>query len=70
MIKSFEQSVNYLVENEWIKVNTAGFRKNQFEIVFDTSHYVELYSNNERIAESKITSVEDIIEFLNSNGLS
>lgn len=67
MIESYEAATRHLIENGWHKENPGGFKKGGYEIVFDTSHYVELYdATGERIAEAPIKSLEDIINFLNT----
>jgi len=68
VIESYEATTNHLIEAGWQKESPASFRKDGCEIVFDTSHYVELYDASEkRISEAPIRSVEDMINFLNSN---
>ena len=70
MIRSYEDSVSHLVSQGWIEKSPGAYAKNGYEIVFDTSHYVELYKNNStRLAESRIESVQNLIEFLKANHL-
>ncbi len=70
MIESYEDSVAYLISNGWVALNPGSYSKNGYKIVFDTSHYVELYKNNgERKAECPIHSVQDLVQFLQANNL-
>jgi hypothetical protein len=70
MIESYEDSTKFLVESGWHKENSGSFKKSGFEMIFDTSHYVELYdTTGERISETPIKSLEDITKFLNANKL-
>lgn len=70
MIESYELSAKHLESLGWIKENSASFKKDGLEIVFDTSTYVELYDNKKRIAEARIDSVDDMKTFLEQNNLS
>ena len=67
MIKSYEDSINYLEENGWVKNKLTNHEKGGLEIVFDTSHYVEVYDTDtkERIDEGPVDSVDDIISIVN-----
>ena len=44
--------------------------KNGYELVFDTSHFVELYAaDGRRVAEAPVNSMKDLTTFLECNGL-
>jgi len=69
MIKSYEEATKYLISAGWRKENAGIFHKNNWELVWDTSHYVEIYVGKERIAEGSIDSREDMVNFINVNNL-
>lgn len=50
----------------WMRNDEAPcrFNKDDFEIVFDTSTYVEMYSATTRVAEGRVHSVQDLVKLL------
>ena len=70
MIHSYEESVEYLTSHGWRKTSSGAYVKNGHELVFDTSHYVELYgSDGVWLSESRIDSVQDLVRFIQVNRL-
>jgi hypothetical protein len=70
MIQSYEDSIQHLSGQGWTQTNFGTYAKNGYEIVFDTSHYVELYKGKDnRLSESRIDSVQDLVRFLEANKL-
>ncbi|MBB6428454.1 hypothetical protein [Algisphaera agarilytica] len=55
-----------LADQGWVEAGAFVFKKNGYELVFDTSHYVELYElrSGERVHEARILGADDIAEFL------
>lgn len=53
-----------LLDAGWYAVNAAVFRRGRFELVFDTSSYVEVYVAETRVAESALRSPDDFKRFL------
>ncbi|MEM9915423.1 MAG: hypothetical protein AAF911_10715 [Planctomycetota bacterium] len=55
-----------LTSEGWMSHGQFAFKKNGYELVFDTSSYVELYelSSGKRIDEARITGSGDMSEFL------
>ena len=65
----YSTCVRFLRANGWIE-RPDGFSNGYVLLVFDTSNYVEVYkSNGERIAESRITTLQDFKTFLTANRL-
>jgi len=63
----------YLKQNGWRELSMMTFQNIEspcFEIFFDTSNQIELYSNNERVDEAYIITEPELIEFLIRNNLS
>ncbi len=68
MNKAYEDSIAHLEKNGWIRKNAGSYSKGSFEIVFDTSSFIELYDDSQkRIAETRICELSDTIEFLKKN---
>ncbi|MEM6853914.1 MAG: hypothetical protein AAF593_05845 [Planctomycetota bacterium] len=55
-----------LMSEGWMSHGQFAFKKDGYELVFDTSSYVELYelSSGKRVHESKIIDSGDMSEFL------
>ena len=66
MADLYNDAVSALLNDGWSKVNPASFTKGNFEIVFDTSHYVEIYVSDSRrcLYESTLDTTEDFNQFL------
>ena len=62
MIQNYAESIAYLNRQGWETNHFGTHAKNGYEIVFDTSHCVEIYNeNNVRVAEGSIESLPDLV---------
>jgi len=70
-MQSYDIAVKHLIESGWIKETSGVLTKGGFELVFDTSRYVELYEKGvpNRLAEGPVRSLDDMIAFLDANDL-
>jgi len=48
MANFYNDAVKILIDDGWTKVNPACFTKANFEVFFDTSHYVEINNVDEK----------------------
>jgi len=64
-----KEAINYLLENGWKEDLPFSYLKGDYEIIFDTSTYYEIYSisSKERIREG---AIQNLISLLNSDDLS
>ena len=61
----------YLISKGWSRRVNGTFSDGLVELVFDTSHYLEVYkSDGTRVAEGRINSITDLEAFLAENRLS
>ena len=64
MVDTFDDFRQTVVNAGWTAINTAVYKKEGLELVFDTSNYIELYKSGERIDEARVESVADVAAFL------
>ena len=60
MENRFDEFREALLADGWVATNPAAFRKSGYELVFDTSHFIEIYRDGQRVAEAKVNSFSDI----------
>lgn len=68
-IDGLNDAIAVLRSQNWTSSGPYAFEKHGLEIVFDTSSYVELYREQERIAEARVTSAASMLKFLRDNDL-
>jgi hypothetical protein len=70
MIQNYADSIAYLNRQGWGCIRSGVHVKSGYELVFDTSHYVEIYTEDGiRISEGSIETLPDLVEALESNQL-
>ena len=70
MRKSLDEAVVVLTSAGWASSRPYTFQKNGVETEFDTSHYVELYRQQKRVAEeARVTSADEMRRFLRENDI-
>lgn len=65
-----DEMAMFLKTNNWIEVvSCAIYRKNQHELVFDTSNYVEVYLASKRVCEGRVNSVKELATLLANSSI-
>jgi len=66
VVSFYDNAVEILAANGWKQSNPATFTKDNFEIAFDTSNYIEVIKVDDKkcIFESHLTSDEIITHIL------
>lgn len=65
---TYDQIIQYLKTENWTEeIPYAKYTKNEYELIFDTSNYVEIYVERKRICEGRVISVDDISNILIRN---
>ena len=65
---TYDQIIQYLKTENWKEeIPYAKYTKNEYELIFDTSNYVEIYVERKRVCEGRVISVDDISNILIQN---
>lgn len=66
--KTYDQTIQYLKAENWKEeIPYAKYVKDEYELIFDTSNYVEIYKESKRVCEGRVISVDDISNILIRN---
>lgn len=65
---TYDQIIQYLKTENWKEeIPYAKYMKDEYELIFDTSNYVEIYKERKRVCEGIVVSVNDISNVLIRN---
>ena len=67
---TYDQVILHLKTQNWKEeIPYAKYVKGEYELIFDTSNYIEIYNGKKRVCEGRVTSVDDISRILIQNGI-